>query len=83
MIVVQCIWIAVRADDLSGRLIAGGMAAFIGFQTFINIGVTTMLLPNTGLTLPFVSYGQTSLVTMFIGIGFVLNVRLQADNFIS
>ena len=82
LIVVQCIWIAVRAEDLAGRLIAGGMAGFIGFQTFINIGVTTMILPNTGLTLPFVSYGLTSLVTMFIGIGLVLNVRLQADNLI-
>lgn len=80
LIVIQCIWIAARADDMAGRLIAGGMAGFIGFQTFINIGVTTMILPNTGLTLPFVSYGLTSLVTMFIGIGIVLNVRLQADN---
>ncbi len=79
LIVVQCIWIAVHADDLAGKLIAGGMAGFIGFQTFINIGVTTMLLPNTGLPLPFVSYGLTSLVTMFIGIGVVLNVRLQSD----
>lgn len=81
LIVIQCIWIAARADDMAGRLIAGGMAGFIGFQTFINIGVTTMILPNTGLTLPFVSYGLTSLVTMFIGIGIVLNVRLQADSF--
>ncbi|MBQ7480397.1 MAG: rod shape-determining protein RodA [Lachnospiraceae bacterium] len=80
LIVIQCIWTAARADDMAGRLIAGGMAGFIGFQTFINIGVTTMILPNTGLTLPFVSYGLTSLVTMFIGIGIVLNVRLQADN---
>ena len=80
LIAMQCIWIAVRADDLAGRLIAGGMAGFIGFQTFINIGVTTMILPNTGLTLPFVSYGQTSLITMFIGMGLVLNVRLQAEN---
>ena len=80
LIAMQCIWIAVRANDLGGRLIAGGMAGFIGFQTFINIGVTTMILPNTGLTLPFVSYGQTSLITMFIGMGLVLNVRLQAEN---
>ncbi len=80
LIVIQCIWIAVKAHDLAGRLIAGGMAGFIGFQTFINIGVTTMILPNTGLTLPFVSYGQTSLITMFIGIGLVLNVRMQANN---
>ena len=82
LIVLQCIWIAVRSNDLAGKIIAGGMAGFIGFQTFINIGVTTLILPNTGLTLPFVSYGLTSLVTMFLGIGVVLNVRLQADNFI-
>jgi rod shape determining protein RodA len=78
LIAMQCIWIAVRADDLAGRLIAGGMAGFIGFQTFINIGVTTMILPNTGLTLPFVSYGLTSLVALYAGMGFVLNVSIQA-----
>ena len=83
LIVLDCILIAMRAKDLSGKLIAGGMAGFIGFQTFINIGVTTMILPNTGLTLPFVSYGQTSLISLFIGIGLVLNVRLQADKLIT
>ena len=49
-------------------------------QGFINIGVTTFILPTTGLTLPFVSYGLTSLLSLFIGMGFVLNVRLQAKN---
>ena len=49
----------------------------IGFQGFVNIGVVTYLLPNTGLPLPFVSYGLTSLISSFIGIGFVLNVGLQ------
>ena len=48
------------------------------FQGFINIGVTTFLIPNTGLSLPFVSYGLTSLWSLCIGMGFVLNVRLQA-----
>lgn len=76
-IVLECIWIARKAKDLSGRLICCGMAAWIGFQTFVNICVATGLMPNTGLTLPFVSYGLTSLVTLFIGIGFVLNVGLQ------
>ena len=82
LIVLECVYIAMRANDTAGKLIAGGMAGFIGFQTFINIGVTTMILPNTGLTLPFVSYGLTSLVTMYVGIGFVLNVRLQAESFV-
>ncbi|MCR5222806.1 MAG: FtsW/RodA/SpoVE family cell cycle protein [Lachnospiraceae bacterium] len=77
LIVLECIMVARKAKDLAGSVIAGGMAGLIGFQTFINIGVVTGLLPNTGLTLPFVSYGLTSLVSLFIGIGFVINVKLQ------
>src|SRR5699024_6173039 len=60
IIVIQCLVIAQRAKNMSGRLIATGVAAWIGFQSFINIGVATNFLPNTGLTLPFVSYGLTS-----------------------
>ncbi|MCR4740959.1 MAG: rod shape-determining protein RodA [Lachnospiraceae bacterium] len=82
LIVLQCIFVAGRAADTSGMIIAGGMAGLVGFQTFINIGVTTMLLPDTGLPLPFFSYGQTSLVSLFIGIGIVLNVKLQSADFI-
>ena len=78
LISICCILIARRAKDVGGQIIAGGMAGLIGIQTFINIGVVTGLLPNTGLTLPFVSYGLTSLVSLFIGIGFVLNVKLQS-----
>ena len=81
LISVLCIIIARRADDLAGRIIAGGVGGLIFFQTFINIGVVTGLLPNTGLPLPFVSYGQTSLVSMFIGLGFVLNVKLQSPSY--
>lgn len=81
LIVVECIRIAFTAKDLAGSLIAGGMGCLIGFQTFINIGVVTGLLPNTGLPLPFVSYGLTSLVSLMMGIGFVLNVRLQTPRF--
>lgn len=75
---ILCILIARRAKDVAGQIIAGGMGGLIGIQTFINIGVVTGLLPNTGLTLPFVSYGLTSLVSLFIGMGFVLNVKLQS-----
>ncbi len=80
LIVFECIWISRNAKDFGGRLICCGVAALIGFQAFINIGVTTGLLPNTGLPLPFVSYGLTSLISLFIGIGLVLNVGLQAGN---
>ena len=77
-IVIECIFIARKAKDTSGKLICCGMAALIGFQSAINISVNSGLLPNTGLPLPFVSYGLTSLWSLYIGIGFVLNVGLQS-----
>lgn len=76
-IVIECLWIAFHSKDLAGRIIAGGMAAIVGFQSFINLGVATWILPNTGLTLPFVSYGMSSLMSLLIGMGIVLNVSLQ------
>ena len=76
-IALECILISRKAKDLSGKLICCGVAAMLGFQGFVNICVVTGMMPNTGLTLPFVSYGLTSLVSCFIGIGLVLNVGLQ------
>ena len=81
LIIFECILIAKNAKDLGGRLICCGMAALIGFQSFINICVTTGLMPNTGLPLPFVSYGLTSIMSLFIGLGMVLNVGLQARKY--
>lgn len=81
LITLECIIIAKRAKDLSGRLICCGVAALIGFQSFVNICVVTGMMPNTGLPLPFVSYGLTSLVSSFIGIGIVLNVGLQPTKY--
>ena len=76
-IIIECIIVAIRTKDFAGRLICCGVTAYIGFQSFINIGVVTRILPNTGLPLPFFSYGLTSLVTLFISIGIVLNINLQ------
>ena len=81
LIALECILIGRNARDISGTLICCGMAAQIFFQTFINISVATGLMPNTGITLPFVSYGLTSLVSFCIGIGFVLNVGLQTRRY--
>lgn len=81
LITMECILIGRRSKDLAGRLICCGMAALICFQSFVNISVTTGLLPNTGLPLPFVSYGLTSLVTVYMGIGIVLNVGLQPKKY--
>lgn len=74
MIAIFCIFTGIRALDMSGRLICFGVAAIVIFQTFINIGVATELLPNTGIPLPFVSYGLSSLVAMYAGVGLVLSV---------
>lgn len=80
-IVVQCIRTARKANDERGMFIATGVATLIGFQTFINIGVATSLLPNTGIPLPFISYGLSSLVSCCAGIGLVINVALQRRKF--
>lgn len=81
LIVVECIMVARNAKNLSGRLIACGVAGWVGFQTFVNISVATGLMPNTGVPLPFVSYGLTSLVSLFIAMGIVLNIGLQARRY--
>lgn len=77
IIALECINVGRHARDLPGTLIGCGMGALIFFQSFMNICVATGLMPNTGLTLPFVSYGLSSLVSFCIGIGLVLNVGLQ------
>lgn len=81
LIVLECILIARKSKNLAGTIIASGMAALVGFQGFMNISVATGLLPNTGIPLPFVSYGLTSLLSLYIGMGFVLNVRLQGRKY--
>ena len=62
---------------MGGRLIASGIASMIAFQSFVNIGVATNLLPNTGLPLPFISYGLSALLANMVGIGIVINIDLQ------
>lgn len=76
---LECLWLAKHAKDLSGKIICIGMASLIAFQGFLNIGVATWILPNTGLTLPFVSYGMSSLMSLMIGMGIVLNVGIQRE----
>ncbi len=81
-VTIFCLYSAKKAKNLFGALICVGMASIVGFQTFVNICVVTGLMPNTGLTLPFMSYGLTSLVTLYFGMGFVLNVSLQAKKYL-
>jgi len=81
LIIIQCIRIGMKAQNLAGQIICGGVAAMIGIQSFINMGVATGVLPNTGLSLPFVSAGLTSIVCFYMSIGFVLNVGLQPKKY--
>lgn len=77
LITIECFWVGYNASDISGRVFAYGFGSLIAIQSFVNIAVATMLIPNTGLTLPFVSYGLSSLISLFIGIGVVLNIGMQ------
>ena len=73
----QCFLIAKKAPDYLGRLLALGIGTTYIFQAFVNIGVVTMLLPNMGIPLPFVSYGLSSLLCNMIGVGIVLNIGIS------
>ena len=77
LLIYECLMMAYRAKDLAGRLICIGMGTLIAFQSFANIAVATAIFPNTGLPLPFVSYGVSSLLSIYLGMGVVLNVGLQ------
>ena len=78
-ITIECIRLSLRAKDLSGKIICCGVGSIVAIQSFINICVATGMAPNTGTPLPFVSYGLTSIVSLFIGMGMVLNIGLQSS----
>jgi rod shape determining protein RodA len=73
-VIIRCLRAARLASDNFGALIAYGFATLIFFQTAVNIGVNLRLMPVTGLTLPFISYGGSSLISLVIGIGLVESV---------
>lgn len=77
LIVLESILVGIHAADMAGALLCYGFAALVAFQSFINICVVTKMIPNTGLPLPFVSYGLSSLLSLYMGVGIVLNVSLQ------
>ena len=79
LISIECMRNGLKSKDLSGKIICTGVATIVAFQSFINICVATGLMPNTGTPLPFVSYGLTSLWSLFIGMGLVINVGLQQN----
>jgi rod shape determining protein RodA len=76
-IVYRCLWAARISRDSYGSLICYGVAALIAFQAIVNIGVNLNLMPATGLTLPFASYGGSSIVANLIAIGLVESVIMR------
>jgi rod shape determining protein RodA len=71
--------IASRAADPFGRLVAGGVVAWFAFQSFVNIGMTLGIMPVTGLPLPFVSYGGSSMFACLVAVGLLQNVHLGSS----
>lgn len=71
--------IAVRADDMFGRLAGGGIVCWFGFQAFQNIGMCLGIMPVTGVPLPLVSYGGTSMFASLMAVGLLLNIHLRTE----
>jgi rod shape determining protein RodA len=76
-VIIRCLRVAYLAKDTFGGLIAFGFAILIFFQTIVNIGVNLQVIPVTGLTLPFISYGGSSILSLLLGIGLVESVILR------
>lgn len=78
VVIVMCgAVIAMRARDRFGMLLGFGIVVMLAFQAAVNIGVTTMWLPNKGFPLPFISYGGSNLVFCLLGIGILINIYRQ------
>ncbi len=77
LLIIRGYWIALHARDRFGSLLAVGVTTQIALQVFLNIAVVTNLIPNTGISLPFFSYGGTALVIQLAEVGIVLSVSRQ------
>ena len=75
----RALTIAAHADDLFGRLAAGGIACWFGFQAFQNIGMCLGIMPVTGVPLPLVSYGGSSMFATLMAIGLLQNIHLRTE----
>lgn len=77
LLIWRCLIIAHNAPDLYGSLLVTGFLAHIAIQVILNIAVVTNTIPNTGISLPFISYGGSSVVSLLIEVGLVLSVQRE------
>ncbi len=80
LLVLRGYWISMHARDRFGALLVAGMVTLLGLQVFLNIGVVSNLLPSTGISLPFFSYGGTALLVNLAQMGMILGVSRQNKN---
>ena len=79
VVIWRALAIAARTDDVFGRLAAAGIACWFGFQAFQNVGMCLGIMPVTGVPLPFVSYGGSSMFAGMLAIGLLQNIHLRAN----
>lgn len=79
MLVWRGIVLSMRAKDKFGALLGIGLTAQVGLQVVLNIAVVTNTIPNTGISLPFFSYGGTSLVMLLAQMGVVLSISRTSN----
>ncbi|MEG1240736.1 MAG: FtsW/RodA/SpoVE family cell cycle protein, partial [Oscillospiraceae bacterium] len=77
LLITRGYWLALHARDRFGALLIVGINTLLAVQVFLNIGVVTNLLPTTGISLPFFSYGGTALMIQLLEMGIVLSVSRQ------
>jgi len=77
LLIIRGYWLAINANDKFGSLVAIGITSLLALQVFLNIAVVTNMLPATGISLPFFSYGGTALWIQLIQIGIILSVSRE------
>lgn len=78
-IVGRCVWVGVHTPNYMNRLICIGIAAMLIFQIMINVGMCIGILPVIGLTLPFISYGGSSIITVYLAMGVISGIHMRPD----
>ena len=78
LIILRCVWVARRACSPQSALIAMGYAGMLMAQVGVNVGMCLYIFPVVGLTLPFISYGGSSIVTMFAAMGVVSSIKMRS-----